>query len=155
MLCLIRCVSFKSKYMSSTRWCSWLRHCATSRKVAGSLPGGVFEIFYRRNFSGHTTVLGSTQPLTEMSRSAQGWQPCHLTCRLPRHSHSLNLLKPYRPEEACNGIVFPDLSLFSRLLPSPPHTYTCTYVIYVYVHISTYTHTHMHINVSTYKCVYM
>ena len=24
---------------------SWLRHCATSRKVAGSIPYGVFEIF--------------------------------------------------------------------------------------------------------------
>ena len=23
------------------RWCSWLRHCATSRKVAGSIPNGV------------------------------------------------------------------------------------------------------------------
>jgi len=22
-------------------WCSWLRHCATSRKVAGSIPDGV------------------------------------------------------------------------------------------------------------------
>jgi len=28
-----------------TRWRSWLRHCATSRKVAGSIPDGVLEIF--------------------------------------------------------------------------------------------------------------
>jgi hypothetical protein len=28
-----------------TRWRSWLRHCATSRKVAGSIPDGVIEIF--------------------------------------------------------------------------------------------------------------
>ena len=28
-----------------TRWRSWLRHCATSRKVAGSIPGGVIGIF--------------------------------------------------------------------------------------------------------------
>jgi hypothetical protein len=28
-----------------TRWRSWLRHCATSRKVAGSIPDGVTGIF--------------------------------------------------------------------------------------------------------------
>ena len=30
----------------ATRWRSWLRHCATSRKVAGSIPDGVFGIFH-------------------------------------------------------------------------------------------------------------
>ena len=29
-----------------TRWPSWLRHCATSRKVAGSIPDGVIAIFH-------------------------------------------------------------------------------------------------------------
>ena len=29
-----------------TRWCSWLRHCATSQKVAGLIPDGVFGIFH-------------------------------------------------------------------------------------------------------------
>jgi len=29
-----------------TRWRSWLRHCATSRKVAGSIPDGVVGIFH-------------------------------------------------------------------------------------------------------------
>ena len=29
-----------------TRWRSWLRHCATSRKVAGSIPDGVTRIFH-------------------------------------------------------------------------------------------------------------
>jgi hypothetical protein len=28
-----------------TRWRRWLRHCATSRKVAGSIPDGVNVIF--------------------------------------------------------------------------------------------------------------
>jgi hypothetical protein len=27
-------------------WSSWLRHCATTRKVAGSIPDGVIRIFY-------------------------------------------------------------------------------------------------------------
>jgi len=29
-----------------TRWHSWLRHCSTSRKVAGSIPDGVIRIFH-------------------------------------------------------------------------------------------------------------
>ena len=29
-----------------TRWRCWLRHCATSRKVAGSIPDGVTGIFH-------------------------------------------------------------------------------------------------------------
>ena len=38
-----------------------LRHCATSRKVAGSIPDGVIGIFHSLNPS------GCTQPPTEMS----------------------------------------------------------------------------------------
>ena len=30
----------------ATRWRSWLRHCATSRKVTGSIPDFVSEIFH-------------------------------------------------------------------------------------------------------------
>ena len=29
-----------------TRWRSWLRNCATSRKVTGSNPDGVITIFF-------------------------------------------------------------------------------------------------------------
>ena len=50
-----------------TWWRSWLMYCATSRKVAGSIPDGVNGIFYRHNPPGRTVTLGSTQPLTEMS----------------------------------------------------------------------------------------
>ena len=45
----------------------WLRHCATSRKVAGSVPDGVIGIFHWHNPSDRTMALGLTQPLTEMS----------------------------------------------------------------------------------------
>jgi len=41
-----------------TRWCSWMTHCATSRKVAGSIPDGVIGIFHWHN------PFGRTQPLT-------------------------------------------------------------------------------------------
>ena len=49
------------------RWLSRLRHCATSRKVAGSFPDGVNGIFYWHNPSGRTVALGLTQSLIEMS----------------------------------------------------------------------------------------
>jgi hypothetical protein len=38
----------------------WLRHCATNRKVAGSIPDGVIGIFHWHNPSGRTMALGST-----------------------------------------------------------------------------------------------
>ena len=46
---------------------SWLRHCAVSRKVAGSIPDSVIVIFQWHNPSGRTMTLGLTQPLAEMS----------------------------------------------------------------------------------------
>ena len=48
-------------------WRLWSRHCATSRKIAGSIPDGVISIFHWQNPSGRTMALGSNQPLTEMN----------------------------------------------------------------------------------------
>ena len=56
-----------------TRWRSWLRHCATSRKVAGSIPDGVIGFFHWHNPSGRAMALGLTQPLTEMSTRNVSW----------------------------------------------------------------------------------
>jgi len=39
-----------------TRWRSWLRHCATSWKVAGSIPDGVIGIFHWHNPSSRPGV---------------------------------------------------------------------------------------------------
>jgi hypothetical protein len=50
-----------------------LGHCATNRKVAGSIPDGVTGIFRWHNPVGRTTALGSTQPLTEMSTRNIPW----------------------------------------------------------------------------------
>ena len=60
-------------YWWDARCRSWLRHCATSRKVAGSIPDGVIWIFYWHNPSGRTMTLGLTQPLTEMSTRNISW----------------------------------------------------------------------------------
>ena len=41
-----------------TRCRSWLRHCATSRKVAGFISDGVIGIFHSHNPSGRTVAPG-------------------------------------------------------------------------------------------------
>ena len=45
----------------STLWRSWFRHCATSRKVAGSIPDGFIQIFHSHSPSGRTMALGLIQ----------------------------------------------------------------------------------------------
>jgi hypothetical protein len=50
----------------STRWWTWLRHCAIRRKVVGS-------IFHWLNPSGRNIVPGSTQPLTEIITTIITW----------------------------------------------------------------------------------
>jgi hypothetical protein len=69
---LILLFSFRNKcyyyFTMCTRWRSWLRHCATSREVASSIPDGVTGIFHCHNNSGRTMALGLTQSLTEMSK---------------------------------------------------------------------------------------
>jgi hypothetical protein len=50
-----------------------LEHCATSRKVAGSIPDGVIWIFRLNNPSGPTMTLGSTEPVIEISIRNISW----------------------------------------------------------------------------------
>jgi hypothetical protein len=56
-----------------TQWRSRLRHCATNRKFAGSIPNGIIGIFQWLNPSRRIVALGSTQPLTEMSTRNLSW----------------------------------------------------------------------------------
>ena len=51
----------------------WLRRCAANRKVAGSIPAGVNGLFIEIKFFNRTMVLGSNQPLTEMSTRSISW----------------------------------------------------------------------------------
>ena len=54
--------------VGGTRERSWLRHYATSRKVAGSIPDGAIGIFFIDIILPAATMAqGLTQPLTEMS----------------------------------------------------------------------------------------
>ena len=52
----------------------WHRCCATNRKVTGSIPDGVIEIFHWHDSSDRTIALRSTQPLTEMSTRSIFWR---------------------------------------------------------------------------------
>jgi len=50
-----------------------LKHCVTSRKVAGLIPDGDIGIFYWYNPPGCPMALGLIQPLTEVSTSDISW----------------------------------------------------------------------------------
>ena len=51
----------------------WLRHCATSRKIAGSIPFGVTGIIHWHYHSVRPMALRLTQLLTEMSTRNISW----------------------------------------------------------------------------------
>ena len=40
------CFEWTASMQWGTQWRSWVRHCATSQKVAGSIPDGVIGIFH-------------------------------------------------------------------------------------------------------------
>jgi hypothetical protein len=65
--------TFSFSHVEGTRWRGWLKHIATNRKVAGSIPDGVTGIFQWLNPSSRIVALGSTQPLTEMSTRNPSW----------------------------------------------------------------------------------
>ena len=83
---------------------SWLRHCATSRKVAGSIPDGVIGIFHWHNSSGRTVALGLIQPLTEMS--TRNISCVGLTALPPSWADCLEIWEPQPPGtlRACPGL---------------------------------------------------
>ena len=83
----IYCSNFGNLYSTNwgRRWRSWLRHCATKRKVAASNSNGVNGFFHWHNPSSRTMALGWTQPLTEMSTRNVSWGkggPCRLSWNL-------------------------------------------------------------------------
>jgi hypothetical protein len=45
LLAIFSTFSLCNLHQRGTQWRSWLRHCATSRKIAGSIPDGVIAIF--------------------------------------------------------------------------------------------------------------
>jgi hypothetical protein len=81
----------------SMLFCSQLRHCATCRKIMGSITEGVIGIFHWLNPSGSTMALGLSQPLTEMSTRDDfmgkgGWY-IGLTTLPFSYAHCLEILR--------------------------------------------------------------
>jgi hypothetical protein len=54
-------------------WRSWLRHCATSREVAGSITDGVTGTFHWHIPTGRTITQRSAKPLTEKGIRNISW----------------------------------------------------------------------------------
>jgi len=114
--------------IGGTWWCNWLRDCATSRRVAGSLLDGVNGIFHSHNPSDHTTALGSTQPLTQMSIrniscEGKGSWCIGLTTLSDSCADCLVIWEPQLPGNltTCPGIAVPKVVTafpYSFLLPS-------------------------------------
>jgi len=80
-------------------------HCATSQKVAGSIPNGVIEICHWHNPSSRTVAWRLTWPLTEMStrNASGGWRwPVHradnLTTFMCRLSWYLGVSTSWNPQ---------------------------------------------------------
>ena len=107
----IRPVCFKQTYIYISNWPLLFKHCATSRKVAGSIPDGVRGIFLLHNPSGCTKALGLTQPLTEMStrnisRGGKGGRCLGVITLPPSCTDCLEIWEP-RPAgilRACPGL---------------------------------------------------
>ena len=117
--------------MGDTRWRTWLRHCATSRKVAGTIPSVVTGIFHWHNPSGphYGPGVDSVSNRNEyqeyfLEAKAAGtyfWQPYHLHVPIVLKSGSLSLLEPTGPVQACNGNALPFLlgGVGGQRLPPP------------------------------------
>jgi hypothetical protein len=94
-----------------TRLRSWLRHCATIRKVEDSIPDGMIEVFNSRKPSGRIVALGSTQPVTEMSSRNISWGGGVKAAGLTTFPPCTDCLQIGEPEplgtlRACTHILF-------------------------------------------------
>ena len=94
-----------------TWWCSWLRHCATGRKVVSSIPDGIKGIFHLHNPSGCTMALGWTQPPRCKGQVRSADNLATFMGRLSGNSGSFNLLQPWRPVQGRKWALLPILLL--------------------------------------------
>ena len=94
----------------------WLWCCAANRKVAGSIPDGVYGIFHGHNPFDHTMALGSTQSPTQMSIMSIYWGKngrCLRLTTLPpfwiivTSSRNLNFLEPSGHLGPVMGLSYP------------------------------------------------
>ena len=100
-------ISFTFKLRTDTRPCSWLRHCATSRKIAGSIPDGLTGIFFRPHYGPGVDSSSNRNEYQGYLLGGKGG----LCVRLTNLKHScvdcLEILDPQPPGilRACPGIA--------------------------------------------------
>jgi hypothetical protein len=85
-----------------TRWCSWLRHRATSRNVVGSI---LESLWCHWNFS----LTQSFQPHYGIFPAVKGGRCLGLTTLPPSCADCLEIWEPHPPRKFrfCTGIALP------------------------------------------------
>jgi hypothetical protein len=92
------------------RWSGWSRPCATSRKVAGSIPNGINRFFNDLILPAALRPWEATQVVTQMSNRGKGGRCVGLTTLSPSCVECLEVLgnstswNPLGPVQDCNGI---------------------------------------------------
>jgi hypothetical protein len=124
---------------SGTRWRSWLRHCATSRKVAGSIPHGITGISHWHNPSGRTMALG-----VDSASNGNDYQEYFLggksgRCRLSTTLGALTSWNPQGLSRPVTGLLhlyiqstfFPPMKEFAGRMPiqTPYHSGLFSYFV--------------------------
>ena len=93
----------------------WLRFCATNRKVAGSIPGGVTGFFihiksFRSHYGPGVDSVSNRNEYQEYFLGVKSGQCVRMTtlppsCAAVTKSGNHNFLEPSGPLEACNGTI--------------------------------------------------
>ena len=97
----------------------WLRRCATSRKVPGSIRGGVTGFFSDIFPSDRTMALGSTQSLVKMStRNVPGGKGGRCV-RLTTYHHTVPLSRNLGALTSCHCVFVSSLLSVATPLLSP------------------------------------
>ena len=105
-----------SYWFLGTAVAQWLRHCATNRKVAGSIPDGVIGIFHWHNPSDckYGPGVDSASNRNEYQEDflgvnaagAWGWQPYHLPVPLSRNLGTLTSWNPLGHSRPVTGLIY-------------------------------------------------
>jgi hypothetical protein len=139
-------------------WQSWLRHCATSRKIAGSIADGAIGIFYWLDLSGCNMSLWSRRPVrradnltTFMCRlswnvgASASWNPQGLSIPVMGLLYIFLWILISSNIHTCQFVLNLKIRHFRNThARARAHTHTHIY-IYTYIHTHTYSHTHTHI----------
>ena len=99
-----------------TRWRSKLRHCASSRKVTGSIPDCITKIFHWHKTFDSTMAVGLTQRVTEMNTTniscvvkaagVWGWRSYPFMCPLSLNLGASTSWKPQGLSRALVGLFY-------------------------------------------------